>query len=200
MRFQFVFMSALAFIADIASAHPQVEHLDVPDYVVSEVVVPVAAPELHATLLQKLNESGRSAAGAKGICFRAAQHAGCVRVYAEDRSTAIQGWHYFKDPAHADDLFVHFSGDTFLSSYYTAQGKPLHYAATFSLSADAIDASTSRLSIRTLEPLVFVGKEFNAHAMGFVPKAVPVPPSPLDEYKMLVLAARLAGVPLASPD
>ena len=87
-------------------------------------------------------------------------------------------------------------GKAIVSSYYRSEERALDYGVTFSISLAAVDEAKTRVSIRTLESSVGVGLEFNVHAMGFVPKSEPVPASPLDEYKLLVYVAHLAGVAL----
>jgi hypothetical protein len=181
------------------AARSTVDHRPVPAYAVSEAVLPVSEPALRAALLTEANpRSEQNGPVYRSYCFFSRDGSGNERripVLAEDSRKGLYGRTYFRDPAHASDIFVHFEG-SIVSAYYQVNGKPIDYGVTFSISLEAIDASSTRVSVRTIESEVFVGRELNLHAMGFVPKSQPVPPSPLDEYKMLLYVAHLSGAPL----
>ena len=54
----------------------------------------------------------------------------------------------------------------------------------------------TRVTIRTTGSQIFNGRVFHGHAMGFIPKAVPVAPARSEEYKLLVYVGHLLGTEL----
>ncbi len=108
---------------------------------------------------------------------------------------ALYGREFFRDQAHANDIYLHTQA-TVMSSYYQAAGKPLHYHAEFAVSLQPLSNSGTRVSIRSRKPAVYNGTEFNAHVGGYIPMRVAVEASPLEEYRMLVHIAHALGTEL----
>jgi len=183
-----------------ATSHESIQHRDVPAYATSEAVLPVPEPFLRSALLSGLNTvKERDDPAYKKLGFVTRYDSDNVEwtpALAEEASEPVRGRLFFSDVSHARDIYVHFWGHAIVSSYYHINGKPLSYGVEFAISLKAVDSSSTHVLIRSLNPHVFVGKSLNVHAMGFVPTAVPVAASPLDEYKLLVYVAHLAGIEL----
>jgi hypothetical protein len=183
-----------------ASAHAAeiIERRTVPAYVTSHAILPVSAQALREAVLKGLQPAGeRSDPMYKTHGFVSgdgATPAQMLSAYAEDSANTLFSKEYFGNPEHANHIYVHFMGQPLISSYYSAKSKPLNYGVTFAIDIDQVNASESRVVIRTVTSHVFFGRELNVHAMGFVPKAREVPASPIDEYKLLVYVAHLVGV------
>lgn len=186
--------------AGSASAHQTIQHRPIPAYAKSEVVLSVPEPILREAILKGLstvNERDDPVYQTSGFVSRdASGREAWVPALAEESGRASFGKAYFRDPTHANNIYVHFMGAAIVSSYYFANGKALSYKVSYAIALDAIDASTTRVTIRSVKSEIYIGKELNLHAMGFVPKAESVPGSPLDEYRLLVYVAHLAGVQL----
>jgi hypothetical protein len=192
-------------VTGIAATGDQLSTRPVPDFVVSEIVLPLAAPALRATLLEGLRaEPEHQDPAYRAHGFKTRDGSGReepVPVMAEGSDHALFGKTYFRDPAHSQDLFVHFMGEAIVSSYFydASTGKGLDYGVTFAVAIEGLDASRSRVSVSTLKSQVYVGKALDLHALGRVPEARPAPPSPLDQYRLLVYLVDLASARATSP-
>jgi len=193
------FFIVLTCTIGVAASAERLATRSVPDFVVPEIVLPISAPALRSILLSELRaEPERSNHRYKEHGFKARDGTGREQLMpaaAEERSGAVFGGRYFRDPAHSKDLYVHFMGTPIVSSYYydVSTGKGLDYGVTFAVALEAVGDSRTKVSVRTVKSEAFVGKSLNLHAMGFVPKAVSVPASPLDQYRLLAYLADLAG-------
>jgi hypothetical protein len=187
-------------LSGCASTPQPIEHRAVPCYTVSDVVVPASLSSVRAALLEGLTADGeRRDPAYRTLGFVSRDSSGSETLapaMAEEQSHALFGAAFFRDSTHVDDLYVHFMGVAIVSSYYCAKGRALDYGASFSIRLAPIGESKTKMTIRTVESQAFVGSELNLHAMGFVPSAVAVSESPIDQYRMLTYAAHLVGVPL----
>jgi hypothetical protein len=171
----------------------------VPDFVVSEVVLPMPEPQLRSIFLEQLRaERERSDSRYAEHGFKSRDGTGhevIAPAFAEESRDAMFGKDFFRSPGHSHDLYVHFMGVAIVSSYFydPSTGKGLGYGVTFAVAMEAIDEARTKVTVRTVESDAYVGKTLNLHAMGFVPKSKSVPPSPLDQYRLLVYLADLAG-------
>lgn len=109
---------------------------------------------------------------------------------------------WFLDPRHAQDVYVHFMGQTIQSSGWCARGRPVETGVTYVLTLRADGPGRTEIVVATDESRVPVGKSFDVHAMGWVADMAPHEPAAADRYRMLVYAAHLAGTdlpPLEAP-
>jgi hypothetical protein len=198
-------MILLTCAAGVSTAAERLGTHPVPDFVVSEIVLPIPEPELRSTFLEQLRadrERRDSRYSEHGFRTRdGTGHEVLAPAFAEEGRDAKFGKEFFRNPAHSNDLYVHFMGIAIVSSYFVdaSTGNGLDYGVTFAVAMEAIDETRTKISVRTVESNACVGKTLNLHAMGFVPKCEPVPPSPLDQYRLLVYLADLADAHLSPP-
>jgi hypothetical protein len=120
-----------------------------------------------------------------------------VPFLAEDKQTALFGKTFFEDPANADCLYVHSMGAAVQSAqYYTRKG-PVSYAVEFAVSIERKpNHSGTLVSVKSFNTMIFNGIEFPAGHGLYAPKAIPVAPVKVEEYKLLAYIAHLLGVHL----
>jgi hypothetical protein len=135
-----------------------------------------------------------------GFVERSGAEPSFVVLKAEEKETALFGEKFFSDPANAKDLYVHTMGISVLSSYYRTSDGPLSYSVEFALSLNALDVNNTNITVRSFGTSVGNGKVFNAHAFGYIPKSISVPPARAEEYKLLVYIAHLLGAELPPLD
>jgi hypothetical protein len=123
---------------------------------------------------------------------------GLTYVSAESKRTAVFGKWFYADAKNSESLFVHAYGEAVVSSYYFVDRGPLGYSATYAIALTARDATHTAIAISSMNSTVYVGREFSLHAFGYVPKALPVAPSPSEEYRLLVYAGHLVGAELTT--
>ncbi len=189
------------FTGGCATVGLRIEQVPVPAYIKTEVILPVSALALRARLLAKLSgQEELSDPVYRTMGFFSQDAAGNRKLelaLAEEYADPLRGAKSYRNDAdHAKDLYVNLTGGSIVSAYYYANGKALDYSVSFAIAIDAIDDTRSKVSVRTIESGVRVGNELNLHAMGFVPKFEAVPPSPLDQYKLLAYVAHVSGVQL----
>ena len=112
--------------------------------------------------------------------------------------------HIFQNPENSNDLYLHSFGTPINSSYvYFGGGKPLRYRAEFQLHLTALDPHRTRVSVITHKPTVINGSKC-CGLHGYVSNDVPVEPTTIEEYKILLFVGRLLGTqdmpPLRLPE
>jgi hypothetical protein len=112
--------------------------------------------------------------------------------------------HIFENPENSNDLYLHSFGTSIESSYvYFGGGKPLRYRAEFQLHLSAPSPDTTRVSVITHKPTVINGSKC-CGLHGYISNDVPVEPTTIEEYKILLFIGRLLGAqdmpPLRLPE
>jgi hypothetical protein len=193
----------VALLGGCASTGPEIQTRPAPPFVVSNVVVPMPPTRVASTLSALLKVSGeRDDQFYRQSGFRGCAHAATpepVFALAEDRDSAVFGRKFFSDPDNSRALYVTLMGVPMQSSYYFAGQQPACYAADFAVSIEPAGEAGSTISVRSINPRILSGREFNAHAFGFVAAASAVAASPTDEYRLLVYIARALGTSLTPP-
>lgn len=101
--------------------------------------------------------------------------------------------HIFQKPENSNDLYLHSFGTPINSSYvYFGGGKPLRYRAEFQLHLTALGPDRTRVSVITHKPTVINGSKC-CGLHGYVSNDVPVEPTTIEEYKILLFLGRLLG-------
>ena len=79
--------------------------------------------------------------------------------------------------------------------YQRKNGDSLEYRAWFYLHKEAIDEKKTKVSIKTIEPEVIIGRELFPSPPHFVrkDKTLPVEPSTIEEYEILLEIGKLVG-------
>jgi hypothetical protein len=100
----------------------------------------------------------------------------------------------FSDPANSSDLFVHSYGTPINppEPVYYANGKPLEYFADFHIHFEAVDAASTRVTVRAHRPRVVNGSEC-CGPHGSVAIYQDVEPTTVEEYRFLQLIGHVAG-------
>lgn len=181
---------------------PAVHRLPTPAFVVSAIDLPLDADTARATILAALGVAReRDDPFYRSHGFRSGTSGDAwVPLLAEDASHAVFGRNFFADPANVAALYVHAMGVAVVSSQYATQDGPVRCTVAFALTTEALDGTHARVTVRALEGRLFSGSEFNAHALGWVPRAGADEPSRNDAYRLLAYVAHAAGVDLPSLD
>ena len=100
----------------------------------------------------------------------------------------------FANERNKDDLYLHSHGALIGGSpLYLGGGMPLPYSAEFQLHFDAIDPNKTRVSVITHNPRVYNGTVC-CGLHGYKSNTVPVEPSTIEEYKILLFIGRRLGM------
>ena len=122
----------------------------------------------------------------------------------ESKEDALFSKHIFESQENSDDLYLHSYGEPISSSaIYFGGGKPLRYRATFQLHLTALSQNSTKVSVITHNPTVINGSKC-CGLHGYVSNDVPVEPTTIEEYKILLFVGRLLGTqdmpPLRLPE
>ena len=199
MRFSTILLFT-AFVGGCASSATAIHAHPVPPFVVSSVVVAMPPASAASAVMGVLNLSKqRSDSFYRQYGFRGCAQSGIsepVFAFAEDLDHALFGMAFFADPANSRALYVAFMGMPIQSSFYYSDDGPACYSTKFAISIEPAAPAGSLVSVRSIDPTVSTGREFNAHALGFVPSSRAVAASPTEEYRLLVYVARSLGTSL----
>jgi hypothetical protein len=121
----------------------------------------------------------------------------------ESREDAVFSEKIFQNPVNHNDVYLHSHGEPLgPSQVYFGGGKPLRYRAAFQLHLAALDNNT-QVSVITHEPSVINGSKC-CGPHGYVSNNVPVEPTTIEEYKILLFVGRILGArempPLRLPE
>jgi hypothetical protein len=125
-------------------------------------------------------------------------------ISVETKEHATFAGHLFDNRENADDVYLHSYGEPFgLSAVYFANGKPLRYRAAFHLHLAAVNERSTKVTVLTQNSTVINGaKCCSPH--GYYSNDVPVEPTTIEEYKILLYIGQVLGVrdmpPLHTPD
>jgi hypothetical protein len=123
---------------------------------------------------------------------------------AESKEDALFSKHVFENPENSNDLYLHSYGEPISHSFvYSAVGDALKYRATFQLHLTAPTENSTKVSVITHNPTVINGSKC-CGLHGYVSNDVPVEPTTIEEYKILLFVGRLLGAqnmpPLRLPE
>lgn len=112
--------------------------------------------------------------------------------------------HIFGKPENSNDLYLHSYGEPIsFSAVYFGGGQPLKYRATFQLHLTAPTENSTRVTVIPHNPTVINGSKC-CGLHGYVSNEVPVEPTTIEEYKILLFMGRLFGAqdmpPLRLPE
>jgi len=126
------------------------------------------------------------------------------RPQVESRETALFSKEIFADPENKNDLYLHAFGE-FVgpSPIYSGGGKPLKYRSEFQLHLTDAGHNRTKVSVITHKPTVFNGSKC-CGLHGYVSNDVPVEPTTIEEYKILLFIGSILGTknmpPLRMPE
>jgi hypothetical protein len=110
---------------------------------------------------------------------------------AESKEDALFSKRVFEDPENSNDLYLHSYGEPISSSaVYFGGGKPLRFRAAFQLHLTAPGQNSTKVSVVTHNPTVINGSRC-CGLHGYVSNDVPVEPTTIEEYKILLFIGRL---------
>lgn len=89
---------------------------------------------------------------------------------------------------------------SFLSEDYRVDGGRATCFGRFEIAVAPVDSNESELSVELRDVLLYGGREFSLHVMGFVPKSTPVPAGHRDQAKLLRLIDYVFGKRLSRSD
>lgn len=113
-------------------------------------------------------------------------------IYLESEKESTFGWQFFRDRENREKLFGYMH-DAYLSRDYTSRGEALACTSHFSVTLIEAEGARTLIQVDMIEPKAYVGKEFNAHVLGFVPRGVSVPVGVNDRYTFLRLIRYVLG-------
>ena len=112
----------------------------------------------------------------------------------ETKDDALFSKQIFESPENTNDLYLHSHGQPIVSSsVYFGGGKPLRYRATFQLHLTRLNENSTKVSVITHDPTVINGSKC-CGLHGYKSNDVPVEPTTIEEYKILLFIGRLLGV------
>jgi hypothetical protein len=185
------------------SAVPGVRNRDIPPYVVPSVTVNGNDEIIRKLILDRVQvkyERDDSYYQTHGFKGGISSSRVWVPFVAEVKEKSTFGKKFFRNPAHESDIYVHSSGQTFASSFYFSDAGPLECSTDFAISLEKSDAEHVKITVHSLNTVVYKGRQFNAHVFGLVPTRVPVPAAPTDEYRLLMYIVHVLGVELEPLD
>ncbi len=100
----------------------------------------------------------------------------------------------FQKPGNAEDLYLHsFGAPLCESDVYSCGGRSADFVATFHLHLTRLDQLRTRVEVLTLEPYVICGS-YPSLVHGPLGRFVDVPPTSIEEYRLLLAIGRGLGV------
>lgn len=103
---------------------------------------------------------------------------------------------FFSDPKNKSDVLIFSYSDPMLSSSFFTDSGAVLFGAKFSIKFEQVEALKTRISVRSVNPLLSNGEVFNWHVMGYIPDSISVNAIPLDEYRLLVYVAYFLNITL----
>jgi hypothetical protein len=112
-------------------------------------------------------------------------------VHIQTRETHPESFASRED---ADDALINPHGEQLgLSEIYSKRSCPLPYVGQFRVHVVSEGADRARVEIHTLRSYVLTGKSWSPHTFSRVNQAADVPPTTIDEYRILVAVGECLG-------
>jgi hypothetical protein len=117
------------------------------------------------------------------------EHKHLITLNAETKKHSLFGDDYFKKPNTENDIYLHDFGNTWNSSLYQVDGKPLEYRTAVILKLKSVDENRTRLVVAAENPMVINGTVgWGPH--GPIAREEKVQPTTIEEHSLLLYIAR----------
>lgn len=151
---------------------------------------PRSLPEVRQTIIDALEISNRSSVTDE---FYSSFSEDSFYFSLETKDDPSFSREVFQDPSNINDLYLHSWGQPIsFSRVYFGGGKPLKYRANFQLHLTALSGNNTKVSVIVHNPTVINGSKC-CGLHGYVSNDVPVEPTTIEEYKILLFIGRLLG-------
>jgi len=178
-----------ALIVSVLGCHPIVRKRDLGISNPTTFVFPASPDQIHAAVTKAVWRIP-----ANDPVFGPLWKLRIIEVRARGSDSPF-GRDIFLNPENADDLYLHsFGGPLCASDVYLCGGGPADFEAAFHLHLRRLDQFKTQVEVLTKEPGVFCGTYPGVPGHGPAGRLVDVPPTTVEEYRLLLAIGRELGV------